>query len=253
VIEAMRFNKVQVAWYGGKAYIEAAEKAEAEAFASTLGLDGERGYFSHLIMNKDNPKTAQAKAEGGDKFVLQNAKDLTFAFNEPNSTSGFLVPSYYIFAENNVAPKKVFKRLVFSGNHEATALAVANNQVDVATNNSESLVRLEKTNPEARAKLEVVWTSPEIPSDAIAYRKDLPEPMKEQIRNFLYNYKDKAILGPLEWSGFEPAEDSRWNVIRELEIGKAILETQANEGLSPADKEKKLAELKQQLEAVKAK
>ena len=231
--------------------IEAAKIADAEVFAQTINADGTKGYYSHLIMNKNNPKLAEAKQLGGDKFVIQNASDLTFAFNETNSTSGYLVPSYYVFGQNSVNPKEAFKRLVFSGNHEATALAVANDQVDVATNNSESLSRLEKTNPEARENIEVVWTSVLIPSDPIVWRKDLPEDMKTKVKNFFYNYKYQAVLAPLEWQGFDPATDNVWNPIRELDIGEKILAIQSNDNLSPADKDKQIAELNEQLAAIK--
>ena len=230
----------------------AAKTANAEAFAYTVSHKGEEGYYSHLITNKDNPIAAEAKAMGGDKYVIQNAKNLTFAFNDPESTSGFLVPSYYVFASNNINPKEAFKKLLFAGSHEATGMAVANNKVDVATNNNEALINLEANNPEARKKIEVIWTSPLIPSDPIAYRKDLSEGVKEKIRNFFYNYKDKAILEPLQFSAFKQADDSRWNTIRELEYAKDILELEANKEINPAEKEQKIAELKKQLEAVKA-
>ena len=251
VIEGMRAGKVQVAWYGGKSYVEAAKRADAEVFSQVINADGTKGYYSYLITNKDNPIVAQAKAMGGDKYVVENAKDLTFAFNDPNSTSGFLVPSFYVFAKNGVNPKQAFKRLVFAGNHEATALAVANNQVDVATNNSEAVDRLEKTNPEAREKIEVIWTSTLIPSDPIAYRKDLPADLKEKIQEFFYNYQDESVLQPLEWQGFAPVDDSTWDPIRELDVGKKILEVESNENLSPEDKQKKLEELNKELEAIK--
>lgn len=249
VIEAMRFGQVQLAWYGGKSYIEAARIAKAEAFAQTVAADGSKGYYSHLIANRANPITAQAKKLGGDKYAIRNASKLTFAFNEPNSTSGYLVPYYYIFAKNKIDPQKAFKRLIFAGNHEATALAVANNQVDIATNNNESLQRLGKTNPEARKKLEIIWTSPIIPSDPIAYRKDLPEELKKRIRNFFYGYKDKKILTPLQWNGFVPANDKTWNPIRELDLAKKILELEAKPNLS-AEEKKKLEDLKKQLRAI---
>lgn len=251
VIEGMRFKKVDVAWLGGKSYIDAAKMAGAEAFAAVVNDRGGRGYYSHLITNRNNPIVAEAKAMGGDKYVIKNANNLTFAFNDPNSTSGFLVPSYYIFAANGVNPKEAFKRLIFAGSHEANALAVANNKVDVATASNEALDRLESTNPEARKKIEVIWTSPLIPSDPIAYRKDLPEGLKEKIRNFFYNYKDTAILKPLNSSGFEKADDKRWNIIRELEYAKQINELEANRNINSAEKEQKIAELKKELEAVK--
>ncbi|BAY41521.1 ABC transporter phosphate-binding protein (plasmid) [Nostoc sp. NIES-2111] len=250
VIEAMRFGKVQAAWLGGKSYIEAAKIANAEAFAQVVSANGTKGYYSHLIANKDNPITAKAKAIGGDKYVIENAANLTFAFNEPNSTSGFLVPSYYIFTKKNIDPKTAFKRLIFAGNHEACALAVANKQVDVATVSNEALKRLEKTNPTARQKIEIIWQSPLIPSDPIVYRQDLPADIKKRLQNFFYNYKDAKILSPFGISGFVQAEDKTWNTIRELEIAKQIQETKAKENISEQEKQQKIAELNQQLKEI---
>ena len=247
VVEAMRFGKVQAAWMGGKTYIEAAKVADAEAFAQVVSADGNKGYYSHLIANKNNPITETAKAVGGDKYVIENAAKLTFAFNDPNSTSGFLVPSYYIFNQNNVDPKKAFKRLIFAGSHEACALAVANNQVDVATVSNEALSRLERTNPSAREKIEIIWQSPLIPGDPIVYRSDLPADIKQKLQNFFYNYKDAEVLAPFEIAGFVKAQDKEWDTIRELEIAKKIQEIQAKENMSESEKQQKIAELQKQL------
>jgi phosphonate transport system substrate-binding protein len=216
VIEGMRFGKVQAAWYGGKSYIEAAKRSNAEAFAQIINPDGTRGYYSYIIGNKDNSATAQAKAEGY-QYILKNSHNLTFAFNDPESTSGYLVPSYYIFTKHNVNPKQAFKRLTFVGSHEATALAVAHGQVDFATNNSEDFPRIADKNPIVKQKIVVVWKSPVLPSDPIAYRKDLTPVIKAKIRNFFYNFHDQRILGPLKMAGFAPAQDKTWNVIRDLD------------------------------------
>lgn len=252
VIEAMGANKIQIAWYGGKSYIEAAERSNAEAFVQTVAADGSKGYYSHLITNKENPIVSEIDLEAGngDEYVIENASELTFAFNDPNSTSGFLVPSYYVFAKNGVNPEEAFQELIFAGSHEATAQAVANNQVDVATNNSESLARLEESDPEAAEMVQVIWTSPVIPSDPIAYRNDLPECLKEQFKSFFLNMQDEEVLGPLDWSGFDPASDEDWNTIRELEIGKNILEVQNDDSLSEEDKQQRLDELNKELEAL---
>ncbi|MGC1308899.1 MAG: phosphonate ABC transporter substrate-binding protein [Phormidesmis sp.] len=252
VIEAMGAGKIQMAWYGGKSYIEAAERSDAEAFAQTVATDGSKGYYSHLITNKDNPIVSEIdlKAGNGDEFVVKNADSLTFAFNDPNSTSGFLVPSYYVFAKNGVNPEQAFSELIYAGSHEATAQAVANNQVDVATNNSESLVDLEKSDPAALENIQVIWTSPVIPSDPIAYRKDLPECLKENIKDFFYSYDDPAVLGDLEWQGFDEAGDADWNTVRELNIATEILEVENDANLDAAAKEQKLEELNQELEAL---
>ncbi|WP_414543649.1 phosphonate ABC transporter substrate-binding protein [Nostoc sp. CCY0012] len=250
VVEAMRFGKVQAAWLGGKSYITAAKIANAEAFAQVVSADGARGYYSHLITNANNPIKAEAIAIGGDQYVIKNAANLTFAFNDPNSTSGFLVPSYYIFTKNNVDPKKAFKRLIFAGNHEACALAIANNQVDIATISNEALSRLERTNPTARQKIEIIWQSPLIPGDPIVYRQDLPADIKKKLQDFFYNYKDASVLTPFEVAGFVQAEDKNWHTIRELEIAKQIQETQSQENISEQEKQQKIADLNQQLQEI---
>ena len=252
VIEAMGAGKIQLAWYGGKSYIEAAARSDAEAFAQTVNSDGTKGYYSHLITNKDNPilENIDVEAGNGDQYVIENAADLTFAFNDPNSTSGFLVPSFYVFAKNGVNPNEAFKELVFAGSHEATAQAVANNQVDVATNNSENMLKIEQGDPEAFENIQIIWTSPVIPSDPLAYRKDLPDCLKEQMQDFFYSYSDPAVLEPLGWQGFDAAADEDWNTIRELDIGRKMMEVQNDANLSPEDKQSQLDELNKQLEAL---
>lgn len=252
VIEAMGANKVQLAWYGGKSYIEAAARSNAEAFAQTVATDGSKGYYSYLITNVENPIVNEIDLEAGDgdKFLVENSSELTFAFNDPNSTSGYLVPMYYVFAQNGLNPDSAFEELIFAGSHEATAQAVANNQVDIATNNSESLVRLQESDPAAAEKVQVIWTSPVIPSDPISYRNDLPECLKDQIKDFFFTFDDESVLGPLQWQGFDPAGDEDWNTIRELEIAKNILEVQNDDSLSDEDKQAQIDELNKQLEAL---
>ncbi|PSN18177.1 phosphonate ABC transporter substrate-binding protein [filamentous cyanobacterium CCP5] len=253
VIEAMGAGKIQIAWYGGKSYIEAAKRSDAEAFAQTVASDGSKGYYSHLITNVDNPIVSEIDLEAGngDQYVIEHASDLTFAFNDPNSTSGFLVPSYYVFSQQGVEPDGAFKELIFAGSHEATAQAVANNQVDVATNNNESLSRLQESDPAAFEKVQVIWTSPVIPSDPIAYRSDLPDCLKDQMKDFFYNVDDEAVLGPLDWQGFDPAGDTDWNTIRELDIAQQMEELKNDDTVSEADKAAQMEELEKQLEALK--
>jgi phosphonate transport system substrate-binding protein len=57
VIEAMRFNKVQAAWFGNKSAMEAVDRSDGEIFAQTIAPDGSEGYYSLLIVNKKAPST----------------------------------------------------------------------------------------------------------------------------------------------------------------------------------------------------
>ena len=251
IIEAMRFNKIHIAWYGGMSYIEAVKVADAEVFAQTVNLDGSKGYYSYLIMNKNHPGLRQAKKMGGDKYLLAHAAELSFAFNNPQSTSGFLVPFYQIFAHNQVDPQTIFTDLNFVGNHEATALAIVNNQVDIATTNNKFLSCLAKKNPDLVDSIEVIWQSNLIPSDPITYHRDLPQNIKKVLEEFFYNYTKSETLRALGCSKFAPAEDSTWNSIRELNIARKIFEIDSNKSLSQEQKNKKITELKEELEQIK--
>jgi phosphonate transport system substrate-binding protein len=174
IIEGMRFNKVQIAWMGNKSAMEAVDRSNGEVFAQMVNADGTQGYYSHLIVHKDSPLNNL-----NDMFG--NAKNLSFGNGDPNSTSGFLVPGFYVFAQNKVDAKSAFK-VVRNANHETNALAVANKQVDVATNNSENLDKLKERQPEKVKDIKIIWTSPLIPLDPMVMSKSLPEATKAKIK-----------------------------------------------------------------------
>ncbi|MBK9348479.1 MAG: phosphonate ABC transporter substrate-binding protein [Burkholderiales bacterium] len=248
VIEAMRFNKVHVAWYGNKSAIEAVDRASGEVFAQMVNADGTEGYYSHLIVHKDSPIKSLDD-------VLQNGKSYSFGNGDPNSTSGFVVPSYYVFAKNKIDARTHFK-IVRSANHETNALAVANQQVDVATNNSENLDKIAQKFPEKRKDIRVIWTSPLIALDPLVMRKDLPEVTKAKIKNFLFTYgktdpREKEVLVKIsKLSGFKPSSNAQLLPIRQLDLFGKRNKVESDTALSDADKKAKLAELDKLLAAL---
>lgn len=249
VIEAMRFNKVHVAWYGNKSGIEAVDRAGGEVFAQVVSKDGSTGYYSHIIVNADSP---YSKVED----ILKCDKSLNFGIGDPNSTSGFLVPTSYIFAARDIDPKSCFKT-VRNASHQANAMAVANKQVDAATNNSEDLQRTEKTAPEARKKIKIIWTSPIIPLDPLIWRKDLDPAIKTKLYTFLMSYgrfgsddeikRDREVLTNLVWSPFHPSSDRQLIAVRKLEANKDLMKVQADDKLTAAEKQEKVAKLKAEI------
>lgn len=249
VIEGMRFKKVQVAWHGNKSAIEAVDRADGEVFAQMIAADGAQGYYSHLIVHKDSPLASL-------EDVLKNGKSLSFGNGDPNSTSGFLVPSFYAFAPQKIDPKSHFK-VMRSANHETNALAVANKQVDVATNNSESLDRIAERMPEKRKDIKVVWTSPLIPLDPLVWRKDLPDATKAKVKEFFVNYgktdaREKDNLMKLnKLAGFKASTNAQLIPIRELDLFGKRNKLEADANMAPADKQVKLAEIDKQLAALK--
>ena len=245
IIEGMRFGKVHVAWFGNKSAMEAVDRAGGEVFAQMVNADGTQGYYSHLIVHKDSPlKTLDD--------VLKNARNLSFGNGDPNSTSGFLVPSYYVFAQNKIDAKTAFK-VSRGANHESNALAVANKQVDVATNNSENLDKIKERLPEKFKDIRVVWTSPLIPLDPLVIRKDLPEASKQKLKDFFYAYgkggqQEKDVLMKIsKLSAFKPSTNAQLIPIRQLELFKERNKFEADASLPAADKQAKVAEIDRKL------
>jgi phosphonate transport system substrate-binding protein len=248
VIEAMRFNKVQIAWFGNKSAMEAVDRANGEVFAQQVNADGSKGYYSNLIVHRDSP------VKNLDD-VLKNGKSLTFGNGDPNSTSGFLVPGYYVFAQNKIDAKTHFK-LMRSANHETNALAVANKQIDVATNNSENLEKIAQRHPDKFKDIRVVWTSPLIPSDPMVMRKDLPEATKAKIKDFFFNYgktdaREKEVLMKLsKLSGFKESTNTQLTPIRQLELFSQRNKIEADAAVNETDKRTRIAEIDKKLAAL---
>lgn len=213
VIQAMRFGKVDMAWYGNKSAMEAVDRASGEVFARVVYDDGTTGYKSVLIVQKNSPIN-------NVEDMLANAKTLNFGNGDPNSTSGYLVPAYYVFGKHNVDPKQIFKRTL-NANHESNLMAVANGQLDVATFNSNGWDMMKERQPEILAKVKMIWESPEIPSDPLVWRSDMPEETKQKVKEFFLNYgatpEEQAILKRLSWSKFQASDNSQLQPIRELE------------------------------------
>ena len=249
IIEGLRFNKVQMAWMGNKSAMEAVDRSNAEVFAQMVNADGTQGYYSHLIVHKDSTLNNL-------NDLFSNAKNLSFGNGDPNSTSGFLVPGFYVFAQNKVDAKTAFK-ITRSANHEANALAVANKQVDVATNNSENLEKIKERQLAKFNDLKIIWTSPLIPLDPLVMSKNLPEATKAKIKTFFYNYaktdaKEKEVVMKIsKLSGFKASTNDQLKPIRQLDLFAQRNKVDGDTTLSASEKQTKLADIDQKLAALK--
>ena len=255
VIEGMRFGKVQMAWYGNKSAMEAVDRADGEIFAQTVSVDGNPGYWSLILAPKDSKLNTV-------EDLLKCDKALDFGLGDPNSTSGFLVPTTFVFAANKIDPKACFKTLT-NANHETNAMAVANGQLDAAANNTENMALIEKNQPEAFKKIKIIWKSPLIPSDPLVWRKDLPKEAKDKIKNFILTYgtdkskgdvaKEKAVLAGLQWAPFHASTNDQLLPIRVMELTKAKAKVEADANLSEADKKAKIAKIEAEKAGYEAK
>ncbi|MDA7417701.1 phosphonate ABC transporter substrate-binding protein [Xenophilus arseniciresistens] len=249
VVEAMRFNKIQVAWYGNKAAMEAVDRANGEVFAQVMFADGSFGYKSLLITRQDSPLKSW-------EDVQRNAKSLNFGIGDPNSTSGFLVPSFYLFSKNKIDYRTTFKTMR-NASHGANIQAVLAKQVDVATNNTEEIDKLKAVKPELASQIKVLWESPLIPSDPFVWRKDLDPAVKAKLKQFVLNYaksdeQEKTILKNIyNYGGFRESSNDQLTPIRQLELFKERSKVEHDAALDAATRAKQLAEIDAKLAALK--
>jgi phosphonate transport system substrate-binding protein len=219
LVQAMRFNQVQMGWLSALPALEAIDRADAAVFARTADLDGKDTYTSLVIVKKGSGLTL-------DK-ILKCDRSLSFGMGDPHSTSGTLAPTAFLFRPRKIDPNTCFK-VVRSATHAANLFSVANGVLDASTNNSVGLDFALKGAPEAKRaydNIQVAWTSPPIPESALVYRKDLDPALRDKIRAFFLSYgkapgaegqREREVMAKLHYTSFNPADDSYLKPIRDL-------------------------------------
>jgi phosphonate transport system substrate-binding protein len=210
-IEALKFNKAQIGQLGPKGYIEASNHnyANVEPIVQLQHANGSLGYRSSLIVHAES-----------DLFSPEDIAGKTFAFNDPNSTSGYLVPMTFFLMEMGIEPKEYFSKLTFSGSHEASILAVVHKKVDVASTNVPDVQQMVREGKVPRGAVRVIWVSKLIPNDPIVVRKDLPESLKQAMQQALVTMQTRhpeAFAEGGAWIGrFVKVDDATYQIIRDL-------------------------------------
>jgi phosphonate transport system substrate-binding protein len=205
-------GQTHVAFYGPGSYVDAIEKANApiEAFVKEDSLRSGTVYHS-LILSK----------KGSGIKTLEDAKGKDFAFVDPESTSGFKVPMAYFCLEAKIKPKEYFKRVAFAGTHESVILGIAQGTIPVGVTWDTGIsIATNKGQIKGIEDFEVIWRSDPIPSSPWAYRKDLPEDLKEALRTAYLEYENtpegQKWLEARGLKGFEPASDADYDPFRKV-------------------------------------
>ena len=204
VIEALRSKRLDVAYLGPFSYVLGASVADIEAFAVAETKKAGRTYYHSLIVaNKDS----------GIKTVA-DLKGKTFAYVDPSSTSGHLFPKAGLIKVGFNADKD-FGRVIFSGSHDANAVAIQNKRVDAVAIADRILDAAIAKGLAKREDLVVVWKSDPIPESPTVWRKDLDPALKKRIQAAFLEVKNIPWSDQGELNGFHPTNDAAYNVIRE--------------------------------------
>jgi len=162
VIEAMRAKKIDVAYFGPFSYVLATERANAEAIV-TGGTDtGDVAtYHSCIVTHKDS----------GLKNIddlKEHANEVTFAFVDPASTSGNLIPRGYLLSIG-IDPDTDLKECMFAGGHDAVGLSVKSQKVDAGAMYDIGYNRLIDSGAITPEEVIVIWESDPIPKSPIRF------------------------------------------------------------------------------------
>ncbi|MGD0827029.1 MAG: phosphate/phosphite/phosphonate ABC transporter substrate-binding protein [Desulfobaccales bacterium] len=225
VIEAMRAKKVDFAWFGPFSYTMAHDRAGAEAFAVGIDSKGKSTYRSYLVAT---PETAEKlgistplEGEEGMKAIAQKLNNLkekiTFTFTDPASTSGYAVPRYFMW-KVGLDPEKVFRKVGFSGTHDAAELMVKNKTVDMCADNDmtdPAMVAAGKISPQTNI---IIWKSIPLPGSPVAYRQDLPENLKAGLKKAITTVPEDAnkVTAFGNITGWQLVSDSDYALIKEV-------------------------------------
>jgi phosphonate transport system substrate-binding protein len=204
IIEALRAGKLDVAYLGPFSYVLATSVADVEAFAvAVTKKTGQSAYKSLILARKDSGIRQ-----------LSDLKGRTFAFVDPSSASGHLFPKAGL-EQAGFDPGTLFSRVIFSGSHDASILAVENSKVDAAAVADRILANAIARGLVKQDDFEVVWSSRPIPESPMVWRKNLDPALKQKVAAALASIKDVPWGDQGQLDGFQPTSDAAYDVVRE--------------------------------------
>jgi phosphonate transport system substrate-binding protein len=204
VIEALRAKHLDIAYLGPFSYVLATTVTPVEAFViAETAKAGRTYYHSQIITLKSS----------GIK-TLDDLKGRNFAFVDPASTSGYAFPLAGLL-KAGIEPKRDFKNVIFTGAHDANAVAVANGKVDAATI-ADRIYDAAVAKGFIKADLvHVVWRSSPIPESPMVWRKDLPDELKQRVKTAFLAVKNLNWSDQGQLNGFRETNDAAYDVVRE--------------------------------------
>lgn len=207
-VTAFRNDQVQLAWFGGLSGVRARTLVPgSEAIAQ--GFE-DQSFKSYIIAHHSTG--LKPNADLSDAFKAFNTQDMTFTFGSKGSTSGRLMPEFYLREEFKAAPNDVFSRVGFSGDHSRTISQVQSGAYQVGAVNFKVW---EKELAEGKVdinKVSVIWTTPTYPDYQWTIRNDVDQrfgrEFKNLVRKTLLEMNDPDLLASFPRQSFIPASNA---------------------------------------------
>jgi phosphonate transport system substrate-binding protein len=201
MIEAMRFGRIEIAYFGPFSYVLARSKSEIEAFAAGT-TKGSPTYTSVVIVPAHSPVRSAGDLRGK-----------TIAYGDQASTSSHLVPRATL-KELGLDADKDYQK-VYLGQHDAVARAVESGKVDAGALSKPIYESLLKAGKLDRTKTRILLETRPIPNYPMAMQSKLSPKLKENIRAAFLDIRDPALLKNFRSDGFAPMSDKDYDFLRE--------------------------------------
>lgn len=218
VVEAMRFGKTDVAYFGPFTYVVANAQSGAQAFV-TQSVRGKPYYYSYAIVTADSP------IQRLDDQGIATLKGKRVALGDPSSTSSSQIPQ--LAMKNAGLDRQKDVRLVFAGSHDAVLKTVVARKAEIGFVDSAIFEgSLARKFPDDVAAVRVVWQSMELYQYPWAHRKDLDRAIVQKLQEAFLKVTDPGALEPFGADGFILADDAKYGPVRDaakalgIDLGK---------------------------------
>lgn len=214
-ITAFRNNQVQLAWFGGLSGVQARalvpnSKAIAQGFEDQF-------FKSYFIAHKSAGIYVDHESLSND-FPMDIAGK-TFTFGSKGSTSGRLMPEFFLRENMKKSPEEAFSRVGFSGDHSRTLSLVASGAYQVGALNYSVWDDAVKKGEVNEANVQIIWTTPTYPDYQWSVRGDVDDTFgagfTEKLTKALLNMKEQSLLDAFPRSSFVPASNDFYQAIED--------------------------------------
>lgn len=217
-VQAFKNNEVQLAWFGGLSGVQA-RLGVPGSVAIAQGVE-DPYFISYFIANTS---TGLAFSEKFPKDIAGK----TFTFGSKGSTSGRLMPEFFVREAFEKTPDDIFKRVGFSGDHSKTLALVQSGSYEVGAMNYKvwrKEVEAGKVDP---TKVQVIWRTPPYPDYNWTIRGDVDKTFGDgftkKVQQAITDIDDPAILEAFPRASFIPADNSLYQPILDTAIEVGII------------------------------
>ena len=178
-VAALANGQADVVWLSSSMAVDAVVDANAKAFALYFNVNGTNGYKSVIATRADSGIKTLDEALTPGKY--------RYAAGAKTSTSGYVLPQYFLFTPRKTTAEALFKSVQVAG-HFPNLDALWAKQVDVIINNTTDMAVFQARTPGAATGIVTLWESPLVPNDVLMTRSDMSPATQKMLADLFLSY-----------------------------------------------------------------